>query len=333
MIRRKILYIFILAACIWLVMLYTFQELRFMLSLLLCVPVICRILLVPQRRKTEVKISGIPDYMTRGERIRLRVTVTYKGRLPLAGLGIRGTWRAYGEKPVRIENMMQGLSGRTEREIEFELPAEHCGPAELTVAKAKIYDCLRLFSVSVAGKMVRKILITPRLSPVSDNEAGLFISLLRMHSASDDGDYYIRDYRPGDSPRSIHWKLTAKGNELQVKDIEPDRQVSLFLNMTDRLLENHGRKDIFMDKACSLMAFLAEVCGDRAVVCWMQDGMLYRNRIREPEDVYPCIRKLISVERTGITDPQSQTVRDMLEGCHLEEDGRLYLGERCVDEE
>lgn len=333
MIRRKILYILILAACCWIVMLYTFQELRFMLLLLLCVPVICRLLLVPKRQKTEVKISGIPDYMTRGERIRLRVTVTYKGRLPLAGLGIRGTWRAYGEKPMRIENMMHGLSGRTEREIEFELPAKHCGPAELTVAKAKIYDCLRLFSVSVAGKMVRKILITPRLSPVSDNEAALFISLLRIHSASDDGDYFIRDYRPGDSPRSIHWKLTAKEDELQVKDVEPDRQVNLFLNITDRLLENHGRKDIFMDKACSLMAFLAEVCGDRAVVCWMQDGMLCRNRIREPEDVYPCIRRLISVERTGITDPQSETVRGMLEGCHLEEDGRLYLGERCVDEE
>ena len=333
MIRRKILYIFIVASCSWLVMLYTFRALRFMLLLLLCVPVICRILLVPQRRKTEVEISKIPDYVTRGEHIGLRVAVTYKGRLPLAGLGMRGTWRAYGEKPLRIENMMHGLGGRTEREIEFELPAKHCGPAELTVAKAKIYDCLRLFSVSVSGKKTRKILITPKLSPVSDSEAAFFINLLRTHSASDDGDFWIRDYRPGDSFRNIHWKLTAKENELQVKDFEPDRQVSLFLNITDRLLEDHGRKDVFLDKACSLMAFLAEICVDRAVVCWMQDGVLCRNRIREPEDVYPCIRKLISIERTGITDPQSEMVRCMLEGCHLEEDGRLYLGERCVDEE
>ena len=112
MIRRKILYIFIVASCSWLVMLYTFRALRFMLLLLLCVPVICRILLVPQRRKTEVEISKIPDYVTRGEHIGLRVAVTYKGRLPLAGLGMRGTWRAYGEKPLRIENMMHGLGGR-----------------------------------------------------------------------------------------------------------------------------------------------------------------------------------------------------------------------------
>lgn len=333
MIRRKILYILIVAACGWFVMLYTFQGLRFLLVLLLCVPVICLVLLVPQRRKTEVEISGIPEYVTRGESIRLRVTVIYKGRLPLAGLEIRGTWQAYGAKALRIKNMMHGLSGRTEREIEFELPAKHCGQAEFTVAKAKIYDCLRLFSVSVSEKKVRKVLITPKPEPVPDREAALIIGLLHRRSASDDGDFFVRDYRPGDSPRSIHWKLTAKSNEVQVKDFEPDRQVSLFLNMTDSLNDKQEQRDIFLDKACSLMAFLAEVCGDRAVVCWMQEGVLHRNRIREPKDIYPCIRKLVSVEKTGVTDPGSQAVRYMLEGCHLEEDGRLYLGEQCVDEE
>ncbi|MDE6639961.1 MAG: DUF58 domain-containing protein [Acetatifactor sp.] len=333
MIRRKILYIFILAVCSWFMMLYTYQGLRFLLAILLCVPVLCPIPLVVQRRKTEVEISGIPDYVTRGESIRLRVTVTYKGRLPLAGLRIRGTWQAYGEKTLRVENRMQGMSGRTERELEFELPAEHCGAAEFTVAKARIYDCLCLFSVSVSGKQVRKLLITPKPAPVPDSEVGLIMKLLRTHSEEDEGDFYVRDYRPGDSPRSIHWKLTAKEDEVQVKDFEPDRQVSLFLNMTDELRGNPEQKDVFLDRACSLMVFLAEVCGDRAVICWMQDGVLQRNRIREPGDIYPCIRKLISVEKTGVTDPRSQAVRCMLAGCHLEEDGRLYFGEQCVDEE
>lgn len=333
MIRRKILYILILAAGVWLVMLYTFQGLQFLLALLLCVPALCLIPLAAQRRRTEVEISGIPDHVTRGDGIRLRVTVIYKGRLPLAALRIRGIWRAYGEKPLRVYNMIHGLGGRTEREIEFELQAEHCGPAEFTVAKTRIYDCLCLFSVSVSEKQVRKLLVTPKLSPVPNGEAGLIMKLLGAHSEEDDGDFFVRDYRPGDSPRSIHWKLTAKEDELQVKDFEPDRQVSLFLNMTDGLWRKPERRDVFLDRACSLMVFLAEVCGDRAVICWMQDGVLQRNGIREPGDIYPCIRKLISVEKTGVADPQSQAVRCMLAGCHLEEDGRLYFGEQCVDEE
>ncbi len=318
---------------IWFVMLYDFQGLRFLLVLLLCIPLLCLGFLLPQKRGTEVDISGVPAYMTRGETIRLRVKVINRGRLPLAGIRIRGIWQAYGEKKLRFAEMLEGLSGRTEREIEIELSAEHCGQARFMVAKARIYDCLRLFSIPVSRENSRRVLITPKLMPVSESEAEAIMSLLRRSAATEEGDPLVREYRPGDSLRSIHWKLTAKEDELQVRDFEPDRQVSLFLNMTDRLRKNLEQRDAFLDKACSLMAFLAEVCGDQAVVCWMQDGVLYRNRIKEPEDIYFYIHKLILVERTGVTDPRCQADSGILAGCHLEEDGRLYLGDQCVDEE
>lgn len=333
MIRRKILYLFILAVWCWLVMLYNFQELRFLLAILLCVPLLCLILVLPQRRKTELELKGIPEYVTRGESIRLRAVVTYKGRLPLAGFRIKGIWRAWGVKTLRVESMVRGLGGRSRREIEFTLPAEHCGSAEFTVKKAVIYDCLRLFSVSVSSGKKEKVLVTPRLEPVPEHEVSVLLNLLRMRAVSDEGEPFVREYRFGDSPRSIHWKLTAKEDELQVRDIDPDRQISLFLNLTDRLREQPEQRDFFLDRACSLMAFLADVCKDQAVVCWMQDGILHRNRIREPEDIYPCIRKLILVKRAGVADPRDPAVQGMLAGCHLEEDGRLYLGEQCIDEE
>lgn len=314
-------------------LLYTFQGMRFLWLILLCVPLLVFVPLVFQRRKTEVKISEIPDYVTREENIRLRVTVTYKGLLPLAGLKVRGSWQPYGAKRLPVESGIQGLSGSTEREIEFALPAGHCGQAEFTVAKIRIYDCLSLFSMPVSERLSRKVWITPRFSPVSEEEAAMILKLAREASVSDEGESFVREYRPGDSLRSIHWKLTVKEDELQVRDFEPDGQVSLFLNMTDRLLAKPEQKDVFLDKACSLMVFLAETCGDRAVVCWMQDGVLMRNRIRETEDIYPCIRKLISVEKTGAADLEETAMQCMLAGCHLEEDGRLYLGEQCVDEE
>ncbi len=333
MVRRKIIYFFVLAAWSWLVMLYTFQEIRFLLLILLCIPLLVFVPLVFQRHKTEVKISEIPDYVTREENIRLRVTVTNKSLLPLAGLKVRGTWQVHGAKRLSVESRIRGLSGRTEREIEFKLPAGHCGQAEFTVARIRIYDCLSLFSIPVSGRLSRKIWITPRFLPVLEGEAAMIFRLARAASASDEGESFVREYRPGDSLRSIHWKLTVKTDELHVRDFEPEGQVSLFLNMTDGLLERPEQKDLFLDKACSLMVFLAETCGDRAVVCWMQDGVLMRSRIREAEDIYPCIREVISTKKTGVRDPGEKTVRCMLAGCHLEEDGKLYLGEQCADEE
>lgn len=314
-------------------MLYTFQGLRFLLLILLCVPALVFVPLVFQRRKTEITVSEIPDYVTREESIRLRVKVIYKGLLPLAGLKLRGSWQAYGVKRLPIDSRIHGLSSRSEREIEFELPAGHCGPAEFTVERIRIYDCLSLFSLPVSGRLNRKVWITPRFSPLSPGEEALILSRVNAAAASGEGDPFVREYRPGDSLRSIHWKLTVKEDAVQVRDFEPDGQVSLFLNITDRLSEKPELKDVFMDKACSLMIFLAETCGDRAVVCWLQSGVLMRNRLREAADIYPCIRKLISVEKTGVKDPEEKTVRSMLAGCHLEEDGRLYLGEQCADEE
>lgn len=314
-------------------LLYNFQGMRFLLLLLLCVPWLVLIPLVFQKYQTEVKISEIPAYVTREENIRLRVAVTYKGLLPLAGLKVSGAWQTCGAKPLSVESIIRGFSGRSQRELEFELPAGHCGQAEFTVAKIRIYDCLSLFSLPVSAKLSRKVWITPRLSPVAEGEAAMILKLARAAAASDEGEPFVREYRPGDSPRSIHWKLTVKEDELQVRDFAPEGQVSLFLNMTDGLLAKPERKDVFLDKACSLMVFLAETCGDRAVVCWMQDGALMRNRLREAEDIYPCIRKLISVEKTGAAGLEETAVQCMLTGCHLEEDGRLYLGEQCADEE
>lgn len=321
-----------LAACTWFVMLYTYQGLRFLLLLLFCIPVISLILFLPQKRRTKVDISGIPDYVTRGETVRLRVKVAEKSVLPLAGVEIKGTWKAYGEKKLRFRKMLAGMRGGTERDIELELPAEHCGPAGFTLARARIYDCLRLFSFSVSGKKRKEILITPRLEPLSENEAETVMGLLLRPGVSDEGEPFVRDYHPGDSPRSIHWKLTVKADDVQVRDREPDRQVSLFLNLTDRVWEDQARRDVLLDRACSLMAFFAEACGDRTEICWVQGRALCRNQIREPGDIYPCIHKLAALKRPGQETLNEQDRHSMLAGFHLEEDGRLYLGERCIDE-
>ena len=322
-----------LVTCTWFVMLYTFQGLRFLLLLLLCIPVISLGFLLPQRRRTKVDISGIPDYVTRGETVTLRVKVAENSRLPLACVGIRGTWKAYGERKLRFRETIAGMSGGTERDIELELPAEHCGPAGFTLARARIYDCLGLFSFSVSGKKSKEVLITPRLEALPEIEAEAVMGLLARPAASEEGEPFVREYRPGDSPRSIHWKLTVKADEIQVKDREADRQVRLFLNLTDKVWENPEQRDVLLDRACSLMAFFAEVCGDRTEICWVQEGMLCRHRIQEPRDIYPCIHKLASLKKPGAEALSEGDRADMLEGFHLEENGRLYLKEQCIDEE
>lgn len=333
MIRRKILYILILTVGIWLSMLYTFQGLRFLMGILLILPFVCLFLLFAKAPCCRVEAGEIPACVTRGACVRFSIKAVYRGFLPLAGLCIGMRWDTYGAGTVRYRKRLWGIGSRCEKEIELEFAAEHCGQAEFSVAKAGIYDCLGLFSVPVKRSGKVGLLVMPVITPLPEDEAALITGFLRMRrSGAEDGDYFVRDYRPGDSPRSIHWKLTAKEDELQVKDFQPDNTVRLLLNMTDALLAEPEKRDAFLDKACSLMAFLAETATDGFEVSWMQEGVLRCSRIEAKEALYPCIRELLEVKRAGGMLPEGDLHREMQE-CRLEADGRLYLGEQYAYEE
>lgn len=321
----------ILTACLWLVMLYTFQELRFLLGVLLVLPFVCLFFLLIKAPRCRVEAEELPSCVTRGTSVRLTVKAVHRGVLPLAGMGVDVTWRLDGNKAKRYREQFWGMSARCEKEIELEFAAEHCGQVEFKVAKARIYDFLGLFSMPVKKSGRAKVLITPVITPLRSEEAALIAEFLRRQSGDRDGVYSVRDYRPGDSLRSVHWKLTAKEDELQVKDFQTDNAARLFLNITDSLLAEPEKRDLFLDRACSLMAFLAENTGEGLEVGWVQEGVLRSVKIETPEALYPCIRELIGVKEAGaMLRPES--LGPFTQGCRLEADGRLYLGEQCIYE-
>lgn len=329
MIRRRILYLLILAACVWLVMLYTFQELRFLLGVLLVLPPVCLAMLLLKAPRCRVEAGELPSWVTRGTRVRLAVKAVYRGVLPLAGLNMKVTWRLNGNQAETYRKQFWGLGVRCEREIELEFAAQHCGQAEFQVVKAGINDFLGLFSMPVKKSGRARLWIAPVITPLPEAEGALITDFLRRQREAGDGDYSVRAYRPGDSLRSVHWKLTAKEEELQVKDFRADNVARLFLHMTDALLAEPEKRDLFLDRACSLMSFLSENAGEGLEVGWIQEGALRSTKIETGETLYPCIRELIEIKAAGVMPPE-ESLGPFLQGCRLEADGRLYLGEQCV---
>lgn len=245
-------------SCLWLCLLYTFQGLRFLLGVLLAVPAVCLFFLLFRVPGCRVDMGEIPATVERGEKLALPVRISYRGMLPLPGLCVSLKWRMDGVGKKTVRRMIRGMGGKCEQELPFDFSAKHCGQAEFCIDRAWIFDSLGLFRLRIRAKGQAVLFVTPVISPLSENEAAFVMNYLRMCKDWEDGDWFIREYRPGDSPRSIHWKLTAKEDELQVRDIQPDTAVRLFLHMTDGLLASAERRDLFLDKACSVMAFLSE---------------------------------------------------------------------------
>ena len=318
-------------SCLWLCLLYTFQGLRFLLGVLLAAPVVCLFFLMLRVPGCRVDIGEIPATVERGEKLALPVRISYGGMLPLPGLCVSLKWSMDGVGKKTVRRMIRGMDGKCERELPFEFSARHCGQAEFSIARAWIFDSLGLFRLRIRARGQAALFVTPVISPLSGSEAAFVMNYLKMCRDWEDGDWFIREYRPGDSPRSIHWKLTAKEDELQVKDIQPDTAVRLFLHMTDELLASAERRDAFLDKACSVMAFLAEQTAQGYDVSWPQNGQICHCRIFTGKDIFPCIRELTGIKEAGKTLPGDR--KEPAQSCRLEPDGRLYLGEQSADEE
>ena len=231
---------------------------------------------------------------------------------------------------VRQRRWLRGISGRSSRKIEFEFQTAHCGRVEATVAKARMYDCLGLFSVPLRRSGNVSIPVMPVYIPMGENEMERIVGLLNARSSRGDGDLIVREYQPGDSVRSIHWKLMAKSENLQVKDHEADKAVRLYLNMTEEVLADADKRDAFLERACTVMTFFSEISEEGFQVFWRSEGLLQSRKLTTAEELHACLSELIDVGCVGVGEDEDAICK---QGFHLEADGRLYIGELCVDED
>lgn len=91
--------------------------------------------------------------------------------------------------------------------------ADHCGAITITLKKSFIYDYLGLFRFPMGRKERTTLLVLPESVPVTD------LPSLKKYLAANwkpkpgggfSENYDLREYRPGDDLRQIHWKLAAK---------------------------------------------------------------------------------------------------------------------------
>ena len=103
--------------------------------------------------------------------------------------------------------------------LPLRLSTQHCGRLECRVRRIWVCDCLGLFALPVRPPHPAAVLVEPvpaqtDLPPVPAQKA---LPVPRGFARAGE-DYELRDYRPGDSVRAIHWKLSAKQDQLIVRE-------------------------------------------------------------------------------------------------------------------
>ena len=211
------------------------------------------------RRQLETGLA-LAETAEIGEQLGVKVTLKNSGKMPFptAALVLCCENLLTGENFSR--RVMFSVAPRSEAVSALEISSRRCGKLRLTVTALCVYDFFGLFSVKSKFQGTGEALILPDIfgmeitvgkSSVPDLDCDTFSPYKPGNDPSE--TFAIREYKPGDSLKSIHWKLTGKFDQLMV------REASLPLNESVLILFERVEQRGYAPPAAEVSAALGEI--------------------------------------------------------------------------
>ncbi len=247
MLRNRIIYVAVLLILCLFRIAYTGYVAGMLLVMALILPFFSWFISLPGALCTQVYLT-VPDQVIRGAEAKVTLTLR-QSRLfatgPLRGK-LRTTSVVTGEtKKYRLKSVYDG----------FTLDTSHCCQYRCSLKGLKIMDLTGLLPMPV--KKVDSIYVTvlpfPAEPPEHPDWAGSS-SLVAKPFSDASNPYDLREYRTGDTLRSIHWKKSAALDKTVVRDtLEPmERIASIWLDWPQ---ESSGR-DLALDQLAWCIIYL-----------------------------------------------------------------------------
>lgn len=176
------------------------------------------------------------------------------------------------------------------------LDTDHCGVLRCSVQKGWVYDYLSLFRLPVRTKRVAELTIHPVAAP-PEKLPNLSVFMARRRQPKPGGgfseEHELRDYRPGDSMRDIHWKLSVKTDRMIVREAqEPIRGLNL---LTLDLAGTAAEVDSVLEQLLWLSQWLLDHDTEHQVL-WIDPGdcEMAAVTVSSTEDLEALMKRLLS---------------------------------------
>ncbi len=276
--------------------------------------------------KVTVRILPSADLGEVGERLPVDLLVSNRGRLPVGKVKVRIQERypMSGGKKTAVFYATVPAGGRQAGETRIRLGflPMHSGRIILRVKNAQLYDFLGMLSLPILRKRMGEeaiLSIFPEKVPMPimverstrDYAQEKEEQIVRGESQPKES-WQIRDYQPGDRLRDIHWKLTAKTDEIMVNERMAEIGCPVYVFLDYGEVQKRGRRkkslarnmEAYLEVALSISFSLVENGCHHCLVWYdvrMQD--VRRMEIRSQEDVYLFFQKLedFGVAPEGLT--------------------------------
>lgn len=140
----------------------------------------------------------------------------------------------------------------------FQLTLEQAGNYEMSIRQIRIYDLSGLFYLSKKSKEAANVLVLPEYYPVNirlTEGVRNFIGDAPVYDTLRSGDdaseiFKLREFQDGDKLKNIHWKLSAKMDELIVRENGLPKACSTVLALEGGKMQKSS--DAYLKVAASL---------------------------------------------------------------------------------
>ena len=285
--KHRICYLAILAGCIW----YFFAQRHWMswvvLVWVLVVPILSLLLSLPAMLRVRLTFT-CPERALQGEAVRPMLKIVCP--FPTPTLRCR----------IQVQHPMTGDSYLYE--LGEPLQTHHCGVRKLRIWRLWVYDYLGLFRRRIRGLPDFTLAVEPLPLP-PDRQPRLRQNLTGRFRPKNGGfseHHEIRPYQPGDPLRLIHWKLSAKADDLLLRQPMAAQQDKAALSLV--LSGDESTLDRKLGQLLWTGAFLLEQHCAYEIRCLTGQGLLTLP-VTDGNGLAAALHKVMASPVTGANTP------------------------------
>lgn len=228
MLQNKLRYLVLVLISMFLAILYNQYFMGILFLTVVILPFVLFAILSYVYGKISLELVTLVHVANKEEDIPISIQVNNPSLFPISNIGVTISYRNTFSNQHKYYKQEFNLSidGRSSTTATCNLKSSHAGNLDISLSKVRVYDYLKIFSLKKVNLGQIKVAVLPSYYELTED---YFKNRCKMQIESDyysaikSGDdpsevFTIREYREGDRPQRIHWKLSLKQDQLMIKD-------------------------------------------------------------------------------------------------------------------
>lgn len=271
----------------------------------ICLPILSWILMKIAIRKINIHLYMPIGVAEKHQSVNVGVEIESKSVIPIFHVTARVRIKNKFYDTEQISEVFGMVVGKSKTKMTMKISSEYCGPIVIEIDEVRINDLFHLSTTCIPIHQTERLSVLPEYyaaSFVLQESIRDFMAESEIFDKNCPGDdpseiFQVREYHGGDRMQSIHWKLSARTDEMMVKDysLPIGNAVIVFWDMFYNPEKIEDSFDEWLEAGLAISQGLVEVgCEHYAVWFDKKQQDLERMEMKKMEDLYLLTDKIFS---------------------------------------